>query len=325
MDTDRLEFLAQIAAWYYEQNLDQKAIALRIDRSPSMVSRLLQDARESGLVEIRVRYPIKTHAELENRLCETFSLSQAWVLADPSDDQAIRSRQLGELGARCFRQQIHDTINIGIGWGTSVYEVVSALPTLSVRGARVIQMIGSIGSGDPTIDGSEMTRWLAEKLGAPSRFLHAPLIVENEATAQSLFQDPAILETLTLAGQVEVALLGVGTTDPSTSGLRRAGYLNEADLRLLQQNGAVGDIVGLHLDITGSPLDSPINRRVIGVDLDALKRIPTVIAVANGEIKVPAILAVLRGGHANVLVTDAVTASSVLTLHNSHNLSPETR
>lgn len=313
MDTsERLDLLAQVATWYYEDKLDQKAIAQRIGRSPSMVSRLLQEAHDRGLIEIRIHYPLKTATDLEGRLCQTFSLSQALVLAGVPADPSILHRRLGELGARYLQQCLHKDIRIGIGWGITVFEVVRAMPTLSLREAQVIQIIGSIGSADPTVNGSEMARWLAQKLNATWRFLHAPLIVQSEATAQSLFRDPAIVETLALARQVEVALLGVGTTDPASSGLRRAGYLNETDLRSLQQSGAVGDILGLHLDANGHPLDISLNRRVIGTDLESLRSLPTVIVVASGAATVPAILAVLRGGYADVLVTDAATASAVL-------------
>lgn len=319
MDQDHLQLLGQVATWYYDEGLSQETIARRIGLSRSMVSRLLREAREQGLVEIIVHYPLKTNDALERRLCETFDLSRSWVLSNPPADKTTVLRRLGELGARYLQQHLKDNIKIGIGWGTTVYEVVRAIPALSIRGAMVIQIIGSVGSGDPTVDGSEMTHWLAQKLNTPSRFLHAPLIVENEATARALFQDPATVETLALARQVEVALLGVGTTDPLSSGLRRAGYLSEADLRMLQQSGAVGDILGLHLDANGSLLDISLNRRVIGVNLKALQAIPMVIVVASGEVKVPIILAALRGGYVDVLVTDAVTASSVLAQHMDQN------
>ena len=57
MDQERLDFLAQIAVWYYEEGLDQETIAGRINKSRSMVSRLLDQAREAGLVEVKVLYP----------------------------------------------------------------------------------------------------------------------------------------------------------------------------------------------------------------------------------------------------------------------------
>jgi len=319
MDTERLELLVQIATWYYEENLSQEDIAGRVGLSRSMVSRLLQKAREHGLIEIRVRYPLKRDAALEHRLCQTFSLSQASVLRDAPADRVTMLRRVGELGARRLQQLLHDEVSIGVGWGTWVYAVVRAMPVSHVTGAQVIQLIGSIGSGDPTVDGAQTAHWLAQSLGAVSRFLHAPLIVENEETARALSQDPAIARTLALAGEVEVALVGVGAPDPVLSGMRRAGYFSEVDLARLRKAGAVGDIVGYHLDAHGCPLDVSINRRLVGISLETLRAIPATIVAAAGASKAAAILAVLRGGYADVLVTTAATASAVLALHGKRN------
>lgn len=313
--SDRLEFLAQIATWYYEENLSQEEIAQRINRSRSMVSRLLQEARERGLVEIRVHYPLKTDTDLERSLRQAFDLAQAWVLADPPGDYETLLRRLGELGARCLQQQLRDGIHIGIGWGTALYQVVRGIHTSPLRDAVVIQIIGSVGYGDPVVDGPELARWLAQKLGATSRFLHAPLIVENEELAGALLQERTIAETLALAREVEVALVGVGTVESSLSSLRRAGYLTEDELRALKEAGAVGDVVARQLDARGRLLDHSLNRRVIGIDLESLRAIPMVVGVAGGVVKAPAILAALRGGYIDALVTDATTASNVLALH----------
>ncbi|MBE7470341.1 MAG: hypothetical protein HS114_14510 [Anaerolineales bacterium] len=66
MEDDRLELLGQVASWYYEDNLDQSVIAERIGKSRSMASRILQEAREVGLVEIKVTFPLKRDTELES-------------------------------------------------------------------------------------------------------------------------------------------------------------------------------------------------------------------------------------------------------------------
>ena len=47
---DRLELLAKIASWYFEEDMTQTEIAARTNYSPSMVSRLLSEARKCGVV-----------------------------------------------------------------------------------------------------------------------------------------------------------------------------------------------------------------------------------------------------------------------------------
>jgi deoxyribonucleoside regulator len=166
MDEDRNDLLAQVAMWYYEEGLDQAEIAARINKSRSMVSRLLDQARDSGLVEVKVHYPLRTDAGLGAQLCAEFGLQSAQVLAEPPDDYTLLLKRLGQLGARCLQQALRPGVVIGLSWGTAVHAVVSAMPVHPVPGATVVQLIGAVGHGDPWWTGGELGRWLAQKLTA---------------------------------------------------------------------------------------------------------------------------------------------------------------
>jgi DNA-binding transcriptional regulator LsrR (DeoR family) len=312
VNEDRLEFLAQITSWYYEDNLSQEEIARRIGKSPSMISRLLQEARESNLLEIRVRFPLKRNALLEQRLCQAYHLRDAWVLANPPEDHQTCLYRVGKLGANCLEQHLRHGIRIGIGWGTAVYEVVRAVRPVELRDATVVQIVGSVGSGDPTVDGTQMARWLADKIGAATFHMHAPIVVSSEPLAESLRREPGIAEALRRSQDIDLALIGVGTTDVSASGLLRAGYVTANEIMSIRDAHAVGDVIGYHLDIHGNPVDISFNRRVIGLTLEHLRQVPTSIVVTSGATKVAPTIAVLQGGYANILVTDANTAAAVL-------------
>jgi deoxyribonucleoside regulator len=315
MDQDRLNYLAQIAVWYYEVGLDQETIAGRINRSRSMVSRLLDEARQAGLVEVRVHYPLKTDPQIERQLCETFGLREAIVLAEPPDDYTLLLKRLGELGAQSLQKALDPGIVIGLSWGTAVHAVVSAMPTTPVPDATVVQLIGAVGHGDPLVDGAELGRWLAQKLHASFRFLSAPLLVEDEALAVALRRERTIEETLALAARADVAVIGIGTPQPELSSLLRAGYLSRSEMEELIQKGVVGDIVAHQFDQDGHWLDISANRRAISLDAESLRRIPRVIAVSGGINKAYAILGGLRGRYCTCLVTDARAAQAVLELN----------
>lgn len=320
MGEDHLALLMQVASWYYEERLCQADIARRIGRSRSMVSRLLQEAREKGVVKIQVLSPFLNRvSELEDYLCQSFGLAQAYVLADPPVDYPLLIRRLGELGAHALRQQLHDNIKISLMWGITIYETIWAMPNLALANPTVIQMIGTVGRGNPLIDGPELARSLAQKLNGSYCYLPAPIIVEDETVARSFLQQPAIAEVLEQVRQVDLALLGIGTSDDYFSYLKATGYVKRLDLVKLQEAGAAGSILGLFIDSQGHPLDVSINRRVIGFrDIEALRTIPTVMACAGGIKKASAILAALRGGYLDLLVTDAVTATAILSLSESN-------
>jgi DNA-binding transcriptional regulator LsrR (DeoR family) len=92
----------------------------------------------------------------------------------------------------------------------------------------------------------------------------------------------------------------------------QSGILSEAEFAELQACGAVGDIALRFFDANGQPVQHEIFDRMIGLDLDQIRKIPRVIGAAGGEAKVEVIRAALRGKLINVLVTDERTAVNLV-------------
>jgi DNA-binding transcriptional regulator LsrR (DeoR family) len=127
-----------------------------------------------------------------------------------------------------------------------------------------------------------------------------------------LVQSPSVQETLTLARRADVAVLGVGALESNASGLIWTGYLTQKDIAWLKSKGVVGHMCAQHFDIHGQMLDVDLNRRAIGIGLENLRSIDTVIAVAGGEEKAQAILGAIRGRYLDVLITDDLAAQKIL-------------
>ncbi len=317
---DRLEYLGQIAAWYYEDDLDQIEIGRKIGKSRSMVSRLLREARDEGLVQFRVRYPLRRDTLLEDELQATFGLEHARVLAATQDlDYEGMMRRLGRLASRALERRLHSQMRVTVGWGAALYSVTKAMPEIQLVDVMVLQVMGSVGDGDPAIDGADLARRMATRLNGDFRSLAAPLFVDREGTAQSLLADRTISATLAMARSAEVAVTGIGSIDSSLSGLRRAGYFDDSELDQLRANGVVGDLMGFLLDENGVVLDISQNRKVVALRPEELAEIKTVVGVAGGAAKAAAILAALRGGYLDVIVTDSVAAEAILALNHAPN------
>lgn len=310
---ERLELLATVAHLYFVERLSQADIAARLGYSRSAVSRLLADAQDKGVVEIRVRHPLERDVDLEMALRESYGLDAALVARRGQLEYERLLQMLGRLGAGYLGERLTGPCIIGLSWGTAVYEVVNALPPRRLPGAEVVQLIGGVGFGDPQIDGPGVAMRLALALGGRHYTLNAPHVAADEAMRDALLSMRAIRETLQLALAASVALVGIGSLELGRSSLYRAGYLQADDLAALRAEGAVGDICGWHYDAGGRLLDSDINRRVVGVDLRELRATDCqVISVAGGRIKSPAIAGALRGGLVDVLVTDSSAAEAIL-------------
>jgi DNA-binding transcriptional regulator LsrR (DeoR family) len=207
---------------------------------------------------------------------------------------------------------------IGISWGTALYQMIRAMQPRNLPGVEIVQLIGATGSENVPTDGPILARLLADRLGGFPRYLHAPLIVENEAVRTTLLQTRNIQETLARAEQADVALVGIGCPNSELYSLKRAGYVDEAETQHIRAAGVVGDICGHHYSLAGEWLDIDINHRAVGISLDTLSMIDMVIGVAGGSRKGAAILGAIRGGHINVLITDERAAQKSLALHQTN-------
>ncbi len=314
MAQENKRLLMQVAKLYYVQQLTQAEIGRKLDTSRSTVSRLLQEAREKGIVKITIDYPWDRDEELEHKLKRTFGLRDARVLIayDQSSDESRSGR--GLLAAECIDDIVQDGMILGVSNGRSIAKTVQQLkPSRQVK-MTVVQIIGALGTHNPLIDGPDLVRNLAEAYGAQYRYMHAPLLVEDVRTRDLLLQEPSVQETLSLARRADVAILGVGALDSASSGSIWTGFLNEKDIVWLRNQGGVGHMCAQHYDINGQLLDVELNRRAIGIGLEALRSIETVIAIAGSEEKARAILGAIRGQYIDVLITDDQAAVKILEL-----------
>ena len=313
MPSDK-ELLAEIASMYYEQDLIQSEIARQVGLSRPKVSRLLKEARDLGVVKILIDYPWNTDAELEAQLLSRYSLKAVRVLVSKDRPYEQMLQGLGALAARYVETILKPDDILGMSWGTALYQTARAMHPEQKKDIKVVQMIGAVGTSDPLIDGPDLARFLADLYGGEYRYLHAPLVVKDPAVRDALLQEDHVRETLELARTANIALVGIGTMIPESSSLVRAGYLDAETASRMEQSGVVGGICARQYDINGQILDSDLNRRIIGIELEALHHINQVIGVAGGEAKAKTILGALRGNHVNVLITDDRAARKVLAM-----------
>ncbi len=197
---DRTEVLVTVASLYYELNQNQQQIADRLEISRSSVSRMIKEARDLGIVEIRIHKPVNRDFYLEQALIEHFGLQDAYVLcttAEMREEEALCG--VGRLAAGYLQRVISNMpphTAIGTAWGTGVYAAISVLPEERSCQIDVVQMLGSVGVSDPLIDGPDLARLLAARLGGRHYDLHAPVLVEQPTLRTMLFDEPSLREGL---------------------------------------------------------------------------------------------------------------------------------
>lgn len=312
MELGHHELLAKVAAMYYQQELTQNEIAGALDLSRVKIYRLLKEARESQVVRILIDWPIKRATDLEAQLSSAFGLDDALVLQTGAVDAALLLRQIAQLAARYLEEVLVDQASLSICFGSTTYEVISAIRVDFQANVKVMQATGSLSHALKEFDSSALTRRLAQKLGGEALYLSSPLLADNAEEAAVIRKQAVVGHTLEQVRRAGIALVGIGDLDPDSSGFVKAGVADGEQLSAYRANGAIGDMAWQIFDRDGKLYDCELNQRIIGVTLDELRAVPRTIAVAVGISKAEAILGALRTGAINVLCTDEATAAQII-------------
>jgi DNA-binding transcriptional regulator LsrR (DeoR family) len=314
---DRASLLADVAEMYYLEEKNQAAIAKTIGVTRSMVSRMLTEARESGIVEIRIQRPLQSDPELEGALKEKFGLKDVFVVVTSHRNGERLTRTLGNAGAQMLARFLAPRRILGLAWGTSISATVDAFEATEPMPVKVVQLVGAMGARNMEYDGHDLVARIAEKLGGEAYYLNAPYLCQSAEMAKSLLETKSVRETISVGKKTDVALLGIGTTSSEYSSFYLAGYVTRRELDDLRRAGAVGDVCGLHFDLNGQPACDDFCDRLVSIRRQDLLSIPVRLGVAGGEGKAEAILGALRSKYVNVLVLDSMTARKVLKLAKS--------
>jgi DNA-binding transcriptional regulator LsrR (DeoR family) len=303
----QLVLLASIARRYYLDGRSKIEIADEFGLSRFKVARLIDTARESGLVRIEIRHEGVIDVDLSARIRERFELQHAVVVTTPDDDPAQLRQQLGRAAAELLAEVITPQDVLGLAWARSVSAMASALPRLP--GVPVVQLTGALSHQDDH-SSIDVVRDVARAAGGPAYVFYAPFVVPDAATARALRQQPEVARAFTQLPNVTKAFAGLGFWAPGQSTLYDAA--DERDREVLRRLGVCADISGVFVSADGEPIEADLTDRMIAIDADQMRAIPEVFVIGYGMAKVPAVRAALRSGIVGGLVTHTTLAQALL-------------
>ncbi len=308
------EMMRLVAQLYYLRELGQPEIAALTGFSISKVSRLLAAARAAGVVRISVEGAPSEPTALARALSDALDV-EAWVTPGQETSPALAARLCAVAAAPRLAEELPNEGAIGLTGGYTVESLVAALPSESRPKAVVVPLVGGWDSSNPHLNSNEIARHMAERIGAAARLLHAPGLLDNEATTAALLSDSAVTATTRFWGELRLALVGMSGAPRFAPGYGTVmDRLDEAGRDRLAAKGAVGDVAGHLVRLDGSFVQDEWERRTISIPVETLRKVPRVVGIAAGANKVETIVAGARTGLLHVLITDEPTASAALEL-----------
>lgn len=300
------QLIAQIARRFYLEDESKVAIAKDLGLSRFKVARLLAAGRADGLIRIEILEPTTDLPTFSKPLAEHLQLQDARVIDSFGNRSQVRS-QLGAMGAQYLTDVLRGGETVGISWGRTVYEVarhISNIPSVTA-----VQLSGSIRDLSPQ-NPVEQLRSCIESAGGSVHPIYDPLYLGENTERQRRMQ--GLTYILGLFDHLSVAVLSVGSWQPPTTQLR--ALFPPAIRDRLDRLKPAAELGGIWLDTDGRVIGPEITRQCITVATHHLLATPRVVAVAGGVEKAEALAACARSGLITSLITDRITAETLLTL-----------
>jgi DNA-binding transcriptional regulator LsrR (DeoR family) len=303
-----LVLAARVARQYYLDGVSKVDIAERLGISRFRVARLLDSAREAGMVHIEIGLPGGSlDPGLSAELCAALGLKHAFVFNFPDDDEQALRYRLGEAAGQALMDLIKPGDVLGMSWSRTLSGLAASLT--QIPPCPIVQLTGAVPPPDGR-DLLDLVRSVARVGGGPAHVFYAPMILDDAETAEALRRQSDIAGAFSLVPSVTMAVVAVGAWAPGLSTIYDA--VTPAEREALAALGVRAELAGVFLGEDGRLVPTPLDSRMIVTPGPALEQIPFVLSVAYGVAKCPAVCAAIRGEFAHGLVTHASLARALL-------------
>ncbi|HCC78554.1 MAG: hypothetical protein A2X25_09565 [Chloroflexi bacterium GWB2_49_20] len=313
---ERRETYTKIATLYYLADMSQDDIAEIFHISRFKVSRILKKCRNFRIIEFHINNEPDYYAKLELEIKDLLSIEQVMIV--PSGVTLQESKvNVAKMAANYLEGKITNGLIIGLSWGSTIQLIHKYFdPHTPADDALFVQLSGNLCSSSITqegyIDGNILVQKFAAKAQSGWSVFQVPYVVQNPALKELLYQEPPILKHVNLFNKLDMALIGVGSSNPDRSDPYLTGYLTMEESKKLADDGMGADICGTRLTSDGQIRETILTNRMISIDLMDLHKLSEVCAVGAGSEKALSLIAGCKGGFIKKVIIDEVCALSIM-------------
>lgn len=300
---DYENILMNRAAWYYYmENYTQQNISDLLGVSRAKVISLLERARQNGVIQFRIRQEGDRRIQMEQKLTDRFGLKDVFTVPG-AGTLANLNESIAQAAAMYIIRRLGEDDFLNVGYGDTTSRVLNHLAMAAEEPLNMVSLTGGVNYYLPNTS--------SNVFNARLYLIPSPLLLSSQKLRDSMRQEPVVEEVYRMIPLSRMSVIGIGSMSREATILKN-GVLNENDFTILKLQGAVGDLLSHFVDREGKLISVEQDRQLMSTSLEDLRMLENVIGVAGGLSKVDAILAALRGGYVDILITDEETAQALL-------------
>lgn len=300
----------RIARDYYRNGLSQEEIGRQEGFSRSQISRLIDKAKDMGMVRIELVPPSDFRSEeLVASLERELGLRKVILapLGNQGDhDSSLIARAIATAAADYLPGVIRDYAAVGLGWGRTVYATSEQLAYVPESTDHYfLPLVGISGDDNPNLQINTIIDRFSAKFKGRGLFVNIPAVREKGAGLGKIEQE-RLANLREHWHEVEVAVIGLG--DPPRNSSNLITEFPDSYRTRLCASDVCGDILSQFFFADGRVFRSGDEYERLAFDIEKLPSLGRVICLAGGPGKVKGIAAAARARYFTDLVTDESTA-----------------
>lgn len=307
-DNVKIQKMVEIAKMYYEENLTQNDIAKRLGVSRPLVSKMLADAREAGIVTIQIKSPFVSNEFLMEEIKKIYNIDGGMVIPQSDTDYLTDQVILNNI-ISYINNDLKKYKKFGLGWGKIISDLVQKLEIsekkIELEG-YVCPLVGNISMPTKDFHSNELIRMFSQMTFLKPYYLFAPAFLATEQEKNLFMNIENYKDIKRLWEKLDVAILSIGNP-PSVPDLATASRFGNN----LQKEKAIGNILSYYYDINGKFITGD-NDFSIEIPLTDLRKVEHVIGICSSKTSREAIIGALKTKIITHLIIDEATAKEII-------------
>ncbi len=304
--------LAMVAKSYYIDKIKQKEIANMFNTSPMVISRMIKEAEDRGIVNIDIRMPNKINLELSKRIKDKYGFKDCVVVENvPSENGADT---VAKFLAEYVMHLLPENGVLGVSWGYTIGQFAEYLKYQNREDSTVIELTGGFyaRNGEMKTPTGIIIK-ICQKIRAEHMILNAPYYVQSLEAKNELKADQNNKNLIKLACEANINIISASAFSKEST-TSKWGVITEEDFSELEKLNAIGDIAGVFIDENGDEINWSKHDLYMGVPISIIDKAENIICVAAGKLKSDVIRCTSgsRHNYFNILIIDEELAVELI-------------
>lgn len=314
LKNERRRLLAKVAYLHFVEGKSQTEIAKDLDIYRTTISRMITRAKSEGIVKIEINNFDSSIFALEEYVQLKYGMKRIEIVSNEACETSEElTKAVAKRAAELIRHTIREKDVVGISWGSTLSEVVENIEPRKVKDVSFCPLAGAPSQMNTKYHVNTLVYEMTRIFQGEKTFINDMVVQEEKQQAFGILNSKYFEELLRLWENLDLVIVGIGgELALGTSQWR--DLLTENDYSVLDEAGAIGELCCRFFDREGELVHEQLQKRLIAITPEQFSKVPKSIAVGQGENKAQAILAILKKGYINHLVTDKKTIQKVLEL-----------